>query len=378
MPFKLLVRTVALLSVAFSTHAAAGWQFNMPRGVTDISQEVFNLHMLVFWVCVAIGVVVFGIMFYSMYKHRKSKGAESAQFHESTKVEILWTLIPTLIILAIGVRAFFTLEKMYDFSDSDMTVEIVGYQWKWRYTYLSDSPDAQVSFFSNLATPRDQIDNLQAKSTNYLLEVDEPLVLPVGTKVRFVLSAADVIHSWWVPALAVKKDAIPGIVNEAWTVINEPGIYRGQCTELCGKDHGFMPIEVHAVTQEEFDAWYSDKQEQAILLAELTQKDWTFDELMDVGKSAYERSCAACHGVNGEGVATFPALRGSAIAMGDAIDHIDIVVNGSRNNPAMAAFGPQLSEVDIAAIITYERNAWGNNVGDMVTPLDILNFKQGL
>jgi cytochrome c oxidase subunit 2 len=267
---------------------------------------------------------------------------------------------------------------MYDFDDSSMTVEIVGYQWKWRYTYLSDDPAEQVSFFSNLSTPQEQINNRQEKSENYLLEVDEPLVLPVGTKVRFVLTAADVIHSWWVPQLGVKKDAIPGIVNESWTIINEPGTYRGQCTELCGKDHGFMPVVVEALPQAEFDAWLADKQEEARKLAELTQKDWSFDELMEVGEASYAKNCAACHQQNGEGIPpTFPALKDSPIAKGDMAAHLDIVINGSQKNPAMAAYGPQLSEVDIAAIITYERNAWGNNMGDMVTPLDILNYKAG-
>lgn len=378
MPVKLLKSGVALLIVLASTLVHADWQLNMPRGVTDISAEVYGLHMLIFWVCVAIGVVVFGVMFYSIIKHRKSKGAVADNFHESTKVEIAWTLIPTIIIVAIGVRAFFTLEKMYDFDDSSMTVEIVGYQWKWRYTYLSDDLNEQVSFFSNLATPQEQINNRTDKNENYLLEVDEPLVLPIGTKVRFVLTAADVIHSWWVPQLGVKKDAIPGIMNEAWTVINEPGTYRGQCTELCGKDHGFMPVVVEAVSQEEFDLWLGEKKEQARKLAELTQKDWTFAELMEVGEVSYNKNCAACHQQNGEGLPpSFPALKGSAIALGDVMAHIDIVVNGSQKNPAMAAYGPQLSEVDLAAIITYERNAWGNDVGDIVTPLDILNFKSG-
>lgn len=378
MPFKLLVRTVALLVIALSSLAHADWQLNMPRGVTDISAEVFGLHMLVFWICVVIGAIVFGVMFYSIIMHRKSKGAVAANFHESTKVELLWTIVPTIIVVVIGVKAFFTLEKMYDFEDSAMTVEIVGYQWKWRYSYLGDDLSEQVSFFSTLTTPKDQINNLQEKNENYLLEVDEPLVLPVGSKIRFVLSSADVIHSWWVPQLAVKKDAIPGIVNESWTVINEPGTYRGQCTELCGKDHGFMPIVVIAKPQAEFDEWLEGKKEEAKKLAELTQKDWTFDELMTVGESVYQKNCAACHQANGEGVpGAFPGLKGSAIATGDVFEHLDIVVNGSQTNPAMAAFGAQLSEVDLAAVITYERNAWGNDMGDMVTPVDILNFNSG-
>lgn len=378
MPSKLLKSGVALFVALLSAVTQADWTLNMPQGVTDISAEVYNLHMLTFWVCVGIGVVVFGVMFYSIIKHRRSKGAVADNFHESTAVELAWTLIPAAIIVYIGIQAFPVLKNMYDFDDSAMTVEVVGYQWKWRYTYLSEDPAEQVSFFSNLSTPDDQINNRTEKGENYLLEVDEPLVLPVGSKVRFVLTAADVIHSWWVPQLSVKKDAIPGIVNETWTIINEPGIYRGQCTELCGKDHGFMPVVVRAVPQAEFDEWMSGKQDEARKLAELTQKDWTFDELMSVGQTAYEKNCASCHQANGEGLPpTFPALKDSPIATGDVMDHIDIVVNGSSKNPAMAAFGPQLSEVDLAAVITYERNAWGNDAGDMVTPVDILNYNAG-
>lgn len=378
MPSKLLKSGVALFVSLLSAIAQADWALNMPQGVTDISAEVYSLHMLTFWVCVGIGVVVFGVMFYSIIKHRRSKGAVSDNFHESTAVELAWTLIPAAIIVYIGIQAFPVLKNMYDFDDSAMTVEIVGYQWKWRYTYLSDDPAKEVSYFSNLSTPADQISNRQEKGENYLLEVDEPLVLPVGSKVRFVLTAADVIHSWWVPQLGVKKDAIPGIVNESWTIINEPGTYRGQCTELCGKDHGFMPVVVEALPQAEFDAWLAGKQEEAARLAELTQKDWTYDELMDVGESVYQTACASCHQANGEGLPpTFPALKDSPIATGDVMEHIDIVVNGSSKNPAMAAFGPQLSEVDLAAVITYERNAWGNNTGDMVTPVEILNYMSG-
>ncbi|MFT4674832.1 MAG: cytochrome c oxidase subunit 2 [Reinekea sp.] len=378
MPTKLFRRGMLLFATLLATLAHADLKLNMPRGVTDISNEVYGLHMLIFWVCVVIAIIVFGVMGYSIVMHRKSRGAVADNFHESVKVELLWTILPAIVVIAIGYRAFFTLEKMYDFDDSEMTVEIVGYQWKWRYSYLGGDAAERVTYFSSLSTPRDQIDGLTTKGENYLLEVDEPLVLPIGMKIRFVISSADVIHSWWVPQLAVKKDAIPGIVNESWTHINEPGTYRGQCTELCGKDHGFMPIVVEAVTQAEFDTWLAAKKVETRKLAELTQKDWTYDELMELGESAYVKNCAACHQVDGSGIAgVFPALKNSVIALGPVEDHIDIVVNGSRNNAAMAAYGAQLSEVDMAAIITYERNAWGNNTGDVVTPVDILNYNAG-
>ncbi|MDO7672792.1 MAG: cytochrome c oxidase subunit II [Reinekea forsetii] len=378
MPTKLFRRGMLLFATLLATLAQADLKLNMTRGVTDISNEVYGLHMLIFWVCVVIGIIVFGVMGYSIVMHRKSRGAVADNFHESVKVELLWTILPAIVVIAIGYRAFFTLEKMYDFDDSDMTVEIVGYQWKWRYSYLGGDAAERVTYFSSLATPRDQINGLTTKGENYLLEVDEPLVLPIGMKIRFVISSADVIHSWWVPQLGVKKDAIPGIVNESWTNINEAGTYRGQCTELCGKDHGFMPIVVEALPQAEFDTWLAAKKVETRKLAELTQKDWTYDELMELGESAYVKNCAACHQVDGSGIAgVFPALKNSVIALGPVEDHIDIVVNGSRNNAAMAAYGAQLSEVDMAAIITYERNAWGNDTGDVVTPVDILNYNAG-
>lgn len=377
MQMKLQRVFIALTALLISSVARADWTLNMPRGVTDISQEVYGLHMLTLWVCVVIGVLVFGVMFYSMFKHRKSKGAVSSNFHESTKVELAWTLIPAAVIFAIGVKATYTLADMYNFEESEVTLEVVGYQWRWRYRYIDENAEQEVSFFSSLSTPRDEINNRLEKNENYLLEVDEPVVLPTGTKVRFLLSSADVIHSWWVPALAVKKDAIPGIVNEAWTIINEEGTYRGQCTELCGKDHGFMPVVVEAVSPEEFEQWLADKEQEAIELAELNDREWTFDELMERGEEVYGSVCASCHQPDGSGVpGAFPALANSPIALGPAEGHLDVVVNGVRGT-AMAAYGNQLSDADLAAVITYERNAWGNDVGDMVTPVDVYNFKAG-
>jgi len=344
----------------------------MPRGVTEISREIYGLHMLIFWWCVAIGVVVFGVMFWSVIAHRKSKGAKPASFHESTLVELIWTAVPFFILIGMAVPATKTLVKMYDSEESVIDIKITGYQWKWRYDYLNEG----FGFFSNLSTPQDEIYNLAPKGENYLLEVDEPMVVPVNTKVRFLVTANDVIHSWWVPDLAVKKDAIPGFVNESWTIIEEPGIYRGQCTELCGKDHGFMPVVVEAVTQEEYDAWAADKKAAAERERELRDKIWTMDELMARGEKSYATNCAACHNVDGSGILpAFPPLKGSAIVLEDKSAHIDIVLNG-KPGTYMAAFGPQLSEVDIAALITYERNAWGHNTGDVIQPLEIVEIKE--
>ncbi|AQQ66249.1 cytochrome c oxidase subunit II [Microbulbifer agarilyticus] len=351
---------------------AARWGVNMTQGVTEVSRTTYDLHMLIFWICVAIGVVVFGVMFYSMWRHRKSKGYEAAQFHESTLVELAWTIVPTLILIGMAIPATKTLYDIYDTKEADLDIMITGYQWKWKYDYIG----SDVSFFSNLSTPQSQINNQQPKATNYLLEVDEPLVVPINKKIRFLITANDVIHAWWVPDLAVKKDAIPGFVNESWTRIEEPGIYRGQCAELCGKDHGFMPIVVKAVPEDEYHSWLSDRAAAAARIKELTNKTFTFDELYARGEEIYKSACVACHQAKGEGIpGTFPAIAGSAIATGPMDTHMSMVVDGSPSNPAMQAFGAQLSEVDLAAVITYQRSAFGNNMGDTVQPIDVLNFK---
>lgn len=367
--------TALLLScTALAEDEVKRWGVNMTQGVTPLSQEIYGLHMNIFWWCVAIGVVVFGVMFYTMIVHRKSNGAKASNFHESTTLEILWTIVPFLILIVMAFPATKTLLKIYNFDDSEVDIVITGYQWKWKYEYLNQD----VAFFSSLSTPQTQITNQEEKGPNYLLEVDEPLVIPVQKKVRFLITANDVIHAWWVPDLAVKKDAIPGFINESWAYVDEPGTYRGQCAELCGKDHGFMPIVVEALPQDEYDAWLKNKKEEAEKLRALTEKTFSFDELYAQGEQVYNRACAACHQVNGQGVPpTFPAMAGSPITTGPMQDHIKMVVNGSEKNPAMQAFGAQLSEVDIAAVITYERNAFGNNMGDSVQPIDILKFKQG-
>jgi len=369
-----LLLGVALSAFSGSLLAAETAQssVNMPVGVTSVSHNIYDLHMYTLWVCVAIGVVVFGVMFYSIFAHRKSRGAVAANFHESTKLEIAWTVLPFLILFTFAGPATRTLIEIYDTEDADLDVMITGYQWKWKYDY----PGEGVSFFSNLRTSKDEINNLAPKGEHYLLEVDEPLVIPAGKKVRFLITAADVIHSWWVPNFAVKKDAIPGFVNETWTRVPEPGVYRGQCTELCGKDHGFMPIVVNVVPEAEFNEWLAVRKKDAEEERELMAQTFTMDELMTRGESVYLKACASCHMANGAGIPpAFPALKDSPLAMGPMEGHLDIVVNGKQGS-AMAAFGAQLSEVDMAAVITYERNAWGNNMGDMLQPIDVAKFKK--
>jgi len=365
-----VVTATSALAQTHSTSERAG-ELNLRQGVTDISGQVYDLHMLMFSICVAIAVVVFGAMFYSILKHRKSKGAKPAHFHENVKVEIAWTVIPFLILIFMAVPAAQTLIAMEDTSKPDMTVLVTGSQWKWHYQYM----DSDVSFYSVMATQREQIENKFDKGENYLLEVDRPLVIPTNQKVRFLITSDDVIHSWWVPDFAVKKDANPGFINEAWTKVNEPGIYRGQCAELCGKDHGFMPVVVIAKTPDEYKTWMTEqeaivkqaKEEEARLLAMSMSKE----ELMAVGEKVYNSTCAACHMPTGQGLpGVFPALKGSAMVLNDKQAHIDIVLNG-KSGTAMQAFGKMLSLKEVAAVVTYERNAWGNNTGDVIQPKDV-------
>ena len=350
-------------------------QVYMDRGVTDVGAEIFDLHMLIFGICVVIGVGVFGVMFYSIYAHRKSRGVTPATFHESTKVELAWTIVPFFILLGMAEPATSTLIEVYNTEDAEIDILVTGYQWKWKYEYLDESGE-NVSFFSNLRTSQEEIYNQEEKGQYYLLEVDEPIVIPVDTKVRFLVTAYDVIHSFWVPELAVKKDAIPGFINETWTRANETGIYRGQCAELCGKDHGFMPVVVNVVERDEYDQWIAEKQAQAAEIAALMDQTFTMDDLMARGKDVYNRACLACHGAQGEG-GVGKAIAGSAIAMGPLGGHMDIVINGSANNAAMQAFGGQLNDVDLAAVLTFQRNAFGNNMGEMIQPIDVYNYKQG-
>ena len=364
-----------LLFMSVSAMAAGGEasSLNMTPGVTELGREVYDLHMIILWICVAIGVAVFGVMFYSIIFHRKSRGVIPAKFHESTTVEIAWTVVPFFILIAMAVPATTTLLTLYDTDDSELDILITGYQWKWKYEYLNEEGE-NVSFFSNLRTPQAEIYNDEAKGEYYLLEVDEPLVLPVDTKVRFLVTANDVIHSWWVPALAVKRDAIPGFINETWARPTEQGIYRGQCSELCGKSHGFMPIVVNVVSKEEYGEWIAAKQSEATEVKQLTSQDFTLDELMVRGESVYDTSCLACHGANGEG-GVGNAIAGSAVATGDINAHLEIGINGVPGT-SMQAFGGQLSDVDMAAVITYQRNAFGNNMGDSLQPVDVYNYKE--
>ena len=356
-------------SLAFSEAS----DYNMPVGVTEVSEEIFDLHMLIMWICVWIGVVVFGIMFWSLWKYRKSSGAIAAKFDDHYWLEIGWTIAATIILVGMAIPSTSVMIKAYDDTEGDINIMVTGYQWKWQYKYLEDG----VSFFSNLATSQEEIDNALPKGEFYLSEVDEPLVIPINKRIRFLITGNDVIHSWWVPDFAVKQDAVPGFINTAWTNVPKPGIYRGACTELCGLKHAFMPIVVRVVEQEEYEAWIIEK----IALAEaeklLTEKIWTKAELIERGQGVYLKNCVACHQTNGQGLPpVFPSLDGSQIVMGNKATNIEILMEGVQG-AAMQAFSKQLSEVDIASVITYTRQSWSNGKngdGEIVVPKDIVDY----
>ena len=356
-----------IITIGF-VETAVALDFDLREGVTDMSQRILGLHHISLGVCIVMGVIVFGAMGYTIFAHRRSRHPVPATFHEHMGVEIAWTVVPVLILLVMAVPATTMLLEIEDNSDSDLTVLVTASQWKWHYQYV----EADIGFYSNLATPPEQINNTEAKTANYLLEVDNPLVIPTNKKVRFLMTSNDVIHSWWVPAFAVKQDAIPGFINEAWTRVPVAGTYRGQCTELCGKDHAYMPVVVTVQPEDEFDKWIEDQR----IAKELASgqavadrnKTWTMDELMQIGEEVFVEHCSTCHELDGMGQgSTYPALVGSEITTGPLPDHIDRVMNG-RADTEMQAWAPQLSDRDLAAVITYERNAWGNALGDVVQP----------
>ena len=366
----------ALFLAILSSNSFAAWDdLNMTEGVTAISKEVFGLHMLIFWICVVIGIAVFGVMFYSMFAFTKKKNPNPSTFHENTKVELAWTIVPFLILVLMAVPASNTLTKIYDDSEGDINIQVIGYQWKWEYRYLEDN----IGFFSNLTTDLDEIYNKTPKGEHYLEEVDEAVIIPVGKKIRFLITANDVTHSWWMPDFAIKQDAIPGFINTAWTIVDKPGTYRGKCTELCGKNHGFMPVVVKVVPQDEYDLWVAGKKEEALKMAELTEKTWSAEELVQRGEGIYQKNCVACHQSNGAGIAgIFPALAGSDIVLNNKARHLEILMEGVQG-AAMASYANQLSEVDMAAVITYTRRSWGNaenGDGEIVVPTDIVEYKK--
>ncbi|MBU0543066.1 MAG: cytochrome c oxidase subunit II [Gammaproteobacteria bacterium] len=336
-------------------------QYNLAEPVTEIARQIYDLHTLMLVICLVIFVAVFGVMFYSIYAHRKSKGAKPASFHESVKVEIAWTIVPFLIVIGMALPATKTVVAMKDTSNADLTIKATGYQWKWGYEYLAGEGEG-IAFLSTLTTPRDQIDDHQgqavARGENYLMEVDNHVVVPVNKKVRVVTTANDVIHAWMIPAFGVKQDAIPGFVRDTWFKAEKEGIYRGQCAELCGKDHAYMPIVVEVMSEENYSKWVQAKLEEMKAKQDDPTKEWTKEDLVARGEQAYNANCAACHQATGAGIpGAFPALAGSQVVMGPQAAQIDILLNGK--GAGMPAW-KQLSDVEIASVITYTRNAWAN------------------
>ena len=358
--------------------ALTGNQVNMTRGVTSLSLTHYSLHMTILWVCVVIGVLVFTAMFTSIVLHRKSRGHEAAKFSHSTRAEIAWTIIPVIILVVMAIPATSALIRMESPAGADMTVKVTGFQWKWKYDYLEED----ISFVSSLDpqsnAARQRNSGIDPESVDhYLLKVDKPLVLPVGRKIKFLITADDVLHAWWVPDFGWKRDAVPGFVNEGWVIIDKPGVYRGQCAELCGKDHGFMPIVVEALEEADYRAWvdgWKNRESQAAIEA---QREWTLDELMTRGAEVYATQCATCHQADGQGLApAFPPLAGSAVATGPVEEHIRVVLNG-RAGTAMPGWAELLSPADIAAALTFTRNAFGNDSGDLVQPQVIADLDKG-
>jgi len=345
-------------------------RYNLPEPQSIIAREIYDLHSLIMWIIVGIFVVVFGFMTYAIVMHRKSVGHKAEQFHEHVGVEIAWTIIPFIILIFMALPATKTIISMKDTSGADITIKATGYQWKWGYDYLQEG----ISFYSSLSTPREQIENKAPKGEHYLIEVDNPVVVPVGKKVRIITTASDVIHAWWVPALGIKQDAIPGFVRDTWFKVDNPGTYRGQCAELCGKDHGFMPIVVEAVAPEKYAAWVADQKKKTAATAVDPAKQWTLDELKVQGEKIYAGNCVACHQATGMGVpGTFPALSGSKIVAGPKEGQVAVLLNGVVKDgkpTAMVSF-KHLTDVEIAAVITYTRNSWANKTGDSVAPADV-------
>lgn len=376
-----LIKIGAGLTAALAAVAAwADYSWNFPEPVTPIAHETLKVHNLFMLIISIMFLVVLGIMLYSFWKHRKSRGQQAADFTAPrNKKQWIWVMVPFAILLFIdyvvfGIPAWHAVIMYEDTkTDADMVVKVTGSQWLWEYEY----PEEGIKFTSHLTTPRAQITNDEPKGEHYLLEVDNPLVLPVGKKIRFITTANDVIHSWWVPAFGVKRDAVPGFLREFWATIDKPGIYRGQCAELCGKEHAFMPIVVKVLPQEEYNAWVVSQKQGAAIAAVENTKTFTQEELMAKGEKVYATNCAVCHQANGMGVpGAFPAISGSKVATGPIEDHLKTVING-RPGTAMAAFGGQLSEADIAAVVTYQRNSWDNKMGDMAQPMDVAGLKGG-
>jgi cytochrome c oxidase subunit 2 len=366
---KKSARLAAMGLALLTGTVSAEYGLNLPEPVSPVTRDIFDLHMLTAWVALIIMVIITAIIVYALVKFRKSAGYEADQNFEMTWFgKWAWILVPVVVLgidMSIAGKAAKTFDLVEDTTNPDLTLKVTGSQWKWTYDYMEDD----ITLVSNLNR------DVGVDSKTYLREVDVPVVLPVDTRIRFLHTAKDVLHAWWVPALAYKKDSIPGYINETWAIIEKEGVYRGQCAENCGTGHAYMPIVIHAVSKDKYANWVAEqKAEKAKAMADATaEKEWTLAELTERGEKVYATNCAACHQASGEGMpaAGFPALKGSQIATKDMAAHLDIVIHGSKKNPVMAAWGNMLNDLELAAVITYERNAWGNDTGELVQPADV-------
>ena len=349
---------------------ALALEWNLQPAASQLAAEIQDLHEYVMFLCTAIFVGVFGFMFWSVYAHRKSKGHQAEEFHENTTVEMLWTVIPAIILVIIAWPATRVVVAQKDTTAADLTIKVTGIQWKWAYDYLKGEGEG-IRLISTLATSREQIEGRQAKGEHYLLEVDNELVVPVNRKIRVITTAADVIHSWWVPAFGAKQDAIPGFLRDTWFRAEKTGVFRGQCAELCGKEHGFMPVVVRVVSQEDYSKWVGDKKRALVVQADDPSKKWSPEDLKARGEKVYAANCVACHQASGKGTPpVFPPLDGSKVVNGPKEGQMEVVMNG-RAGTAMQPFAKQLNDTEIAAVITFTRNNWGNKTGDLVQPAEV-------
>ncbi|MEX3669648.1 cytochrome c oxidase subunit II [Paraburkholderia phenoliruptrix] len=348
-------------------------EINLQPPATKIAEELYSLHTLMLILCTVIFVGVFAVMFYSIFAHRKSKGHKASNFHESTTVEIIWTIVPFVIVVLMALPATKTVVAMKDTTNADVTIKVTGYQWKWGYDYVK-GPGEGISFLSTLATPRAETDGRQPISTTYLQEVDNPLVVPVGKKIRIITTANDVVHSWYVPAFGVKQDAIPGFVRDTWFKAEKVGTFRGFCTELCGKEHAFMPVVVEVLSTDDYAKWVDAQKKKMAAGQDDPNKTYTLAELMERGGKVYAANCAVCHQPTGKGAGAFPALDGSKIANGPIAEHVSLVLKGKN---AMPSWAPTLNDVEIASVVTFERNSWGNHTGDILQPKQVADARNG-
>jgi cytochrome c oxidase subunit 2 len=348
-------------------------ELNFQTPVTKIAEELYGLHTFMLIICTVIFIGVFGVMFYSVLMHRKSKGHKASNFHESTTVEIIWTIVPFVIVVLMALPATKAVVAMKDTTNADLTVKVTGYQWKWGYDYVK-GPGEGINFLSTLTTPRSQVNGQEPIGELYLQEVDNPLVVPVDKKIRIITTANDVVHSWYVPAFGVKQDAIPGFVRDTWFKAEKIGTFRGFCTELCGKEHAYMPVVVEVLSADDYTKWVDGQKKKMAASADDPNKTYTMDELKARGEKVYTANCAVCHQPTGKGAGQFPALDGSKIANGPIAEHVNIVLKGKG---AMPNWSATLNDVEIASVITYERNTWGNHTGDILQPKQVADARNG-